>query len=42
MAADSIDFRKFPQENGMWEFEPSYILSCHGAVEGAEDEETEQ
>ena len=28
MAADSIDFRKFPQENGMWEFEPSYILSC--------------
>ena len=28
MAADSIDFRKFPQKNGMWEFEPSYILSC--------------
>ena len=28
MAADSIDFRKFPSENGVWEFTPDYILSC--------------
>lgn len=28
MAADSIDFRKFPSENGIWEFTPDYILSC--------------
>ena len=28
MAADSIDFRHFPRENGVWEFTPDYILSC--------------
>lgn len=28
MAADSIDFRHFPQENGVWEFKPDYILDC--------------
>lgn len=28
MAADSIDFRKFPSENGVWEFTPDFILSC--------------
>lgn len=28
MAADSIDFRHFPSENGVWEFTPDYILSC--------------
>jgi hypothetical protein len=28
MAADSVDFRKFPSENGVWEFTPDYILSC--------------
>ena len=28
MAADSVDFRKFPSENGIWEFTPDYILSC--------------
>lgn len=28
MAADSVDFRKFPSKNGVWEFTPDYILSC--------------
>ena len=28
MAADSIDFRYFPKENGVWEFTPDYILDC--------------
>lgn len=28
MAADSIDFRNFPRENGVWEFTPDYILEC--------------
>ena len=28
MAADSIDFRHFPRRNGVWEFEPGYILDC--------------
>lgn len=28
MAADSIDFRHFPRENGVWEFTPDYILEC--------------
>lgn len=28
MAADSIDFRHYPQENGVWEFTPDYILDC--------------
>lgn len=28
MAADSIDFRHFPMENGVWEFTPDYILEC--------------
>ena len=28
MAADSVDFRRFPSENGVWEFTPDYILSC--------------
>lgn len=28
MAADSIDFRHFPRENGVWEFMPDYILEC--------------
>lgn len=28
MAADSIDFRNFPRENGVWEFTPDYILDC--------------
>lgn len=28
MAADSIDFRHFPRENGVWEFTPDYILGC--------------
>ena len=28
MAADSIDFRHFPLENGIWEFNPDYILDC--------------
>lgn len=28
MAADSIDFRHFPRENGVWEFTPDYILDC--------------
>ena len=28
MAADSIDFRHFPRENGVWEFIPDYILEC--------------
>lgn len=28
MAADSVDFRHFPRENGVWEFTPDYILSC--------------
>ena len=28
MGADSIDFRHFPRENGVWEFTPDYILSC--------------
>lgn len=28
MAADSIDFRHFPRENGVWEFKPDYILDC--------------
>lgn len=28
MAADSVAFRKFPSENGVWEFTPDYILSC--------------
>lgn len=30
MAADSIDFRHFPKENGVWEFTPDYILDCIG------------
>lgn len=30
MAADSIDFRHFPKENGVWEFTPDYILDCVG------------
>lgn len=30
MAADSIDFRHFPKENGVWEFMPDYILDCIG------------
>jgi len=28
MAADSIDFRHFPRENGVWEFTPDFILDC--------------
>lgn len=28
MAADSIDFRHYPRENGVWEFTPDYILDC--------------
>lgn len=28
MAADSIDFRHYPRENGIWEFTPDYILDC--------------
>ena len=28
MAADSIDFRHFPKENGVWEFTPDYIVDC--------------
>lgn len=28
MAADSVDFRHFPKENGLWEFTPEYILNC--------------
>ena len=28
MAADSVDFRKFPSENGVWEFTPDFILDC--------------
>lgn len=28
MAADSIDFRHYPRENGVWEFAPDYILDC--------------
>jgi len=28
MASDSVDFRHFPRENGVWEFTPDYILSC--------------
>ena len=28
MAADSIDFRHFPRENGVWEFTPDYIVDC--------------
>lgn len=28
MAADSVDFRHFPRENGVWEFTPDYILEC--------------
>lgn len=28
MAADSIDFRHYPRENGVWEFTPEYILDC--------------
>lgn len=28
MAADSIDFRHYPRENGVWEFTPYYILDC--------------
>ena len=28
MAADSIDFRHFPKENGVWEFTSDYILDC--------------
>lgn len=31
MAADSIDFRHFPKENGIWEFTPDYILDCIGS-----------
>lgn len=30
MAADSIDFRHFPKENGVWEFTPDYIVDCIG------------
>lgn len=30
MAADSIDFRHFPKENGVWEFTPDYIMDCIG------------
>ena len=30
MAADSIDFRHFPKENGIWEFTPDYIMDCIG------------
>lgn len=30
MAADSIDFRHFPKENGIWEFTPDYIVDCVG------------
>lgn len=30
MTADSIDFRHFPKENGVWEFTPDYILDCIG------------
>lgn len=30
MAADSIDFRHFPKENGVWEFTPDYIVDCVG------------
>lgn len=28
MAADSVDFRKFPSENGVWEFTSDFILDC--------------
>lgn len=28
MAADSIDFRHYPRENGVWEFTPDFILDC--------------
>ena len=28
MAADSIDFRHYPRENGVWEFTPDYVLDC--------------
>lgn len=28
MASDSIDFRHFPKENGVWEFTPDYIVDC--------------
>lgn len=28
MAADSIDFRHYPRENGVWEFTPDFILGC--------------
>ena len=28
MAADSIDFRYYPRENGIWEFTPDFILGC--------------
>lgn len=28
IAADSIDFRHYPRENGVWEFTPDYILDC--------------
>lgn len=28
MATDSIDFRHYPRENGVWEFTPDYILDC--------------
>lgn len=28
MASDSIDFRHYPWENGVWEFSPDYILDC--------------
>ena len=28
MAADSIDFRHFPKEKGVWEFTPDYIVDC--------------
>lgn len=28
MAADSINFRHYPRENGVWEFTPDYILDC--------------
>lgn len=28
MAADSIDFRHYPKETGVWEFTPDFILDC--------------
>lgn len=33
MAADSVDFRHFPKENGTWEFTPDFILACVGNPE---------